>query len=190
MKTFLSSLILISINFQLVAQKKDAEIQIGYFAPYITNIGGSIGFAFELKKWETTSTSNRIKLHRLQLLSQLSYFNHPGVTNNIFFNPEIIYKWRKSNKRFYLASSIGTGYLLSSQRQEGKLNLATGNLDYQNELRNYFAPNINLGFGVDPLKNIGFYFKTLYGRKFTMGADNAAFFGVSLGILIKIKSKN
>lgn len=178
------------MSYTVMAQKRTQEWQIGYFAPYITNIGGTIGHTLDIKKLGTSSIKQKKSVHRLQLLSQVSYFAQLKVSNNISLNPEIVYRWNKTDKHFFLSSSIGAGYLVSFQRQEGTVNLATGEIVYRNEAINYFLPNLNVGIGLDPKYHFGYYLKGTYGRKISPETADAAFFSISTGMIIKFYSKN
>ena len=189
------SFILLSIFIGLVslsgvAQKKNGEWQFGYFAPYLTHVGGTAAFAFDLNVLGGDSNVKSKSEHFLQISSQLGYFTQSKVSQNILLNPELVYRWKKSGKRFFLSSSVGTGYLLSFQRQDGVLNLGTGEIDYRYDALNYFLPNINLGLGLEPKKHLGFYLKATYGRKISVHNANAAFVGVSAGIILKFTLKD
>jgi hypothetical protein len=70
------------------------------------------------------------------------------------------------------------------------LNLGTGEIDYRYDALNYFLPNINLGLGLEPKKHLGFYLKATYGRKISVHNANAAFVGVSAGIILKFTLKD
>lgn len=177
------------ISFSVVAQKKDLEWQLGYFTPYLSNMGGTVGCAFDLKELGEDSREQRKSKQRLQLLTQLGYFTQTNVSHNILLNPEWVYKLNRLNKRFFLTSSVGTGYLLAFQRQDGALNLGTGEIDYRYEALNYFLPTLNIGFGVDPKKHLGFYFKTSYGRKLSAQNANAGFFAISSGLILTFNAK-
>lgn len=179
-------LLLLAAWGNLAAQSKYTELQIGYYAPYFSNMGFTIGYGIDLKTWEKSADNKRGKTNRLQLLPQISYFNQPNTAHNLLVNPEAVYKWSKTGKRFYLTASIGTGYLLSVQRQTGTLSLSTGEIDYQNKRLHFFVPTASLGLGVDPRKKIGFFLKAFYGRKFSTSQTNSAFIGLSTGILIKL----
>ncbi len=187
MKKFKTSLLFLVALFiscsHLLAQKKAMEWQVGYTAPYLVNAGGNAGVAIDI------STFNKPKSnHRLQVLSQLSYFSQFNIAHNLLVNPEIVYKWNRTSKRFYLSSSFGFGYLLSFQKQDGTLNLATGETDYRYDALHYFLPNFNLGFGIDPKKRLGFYFKATYGKKYGSKNISSGFAGVSTGLIIKFNS--
>ena len=171
------------------AQNRSGELQIGYFAPYVVNMGATVGYSIDLKKWEKTAVKKRNKVNCLQLLTQISYFGQINTSNNILLNPELSYKWSKQGKRVYLTSSIGTGYLFSIQKQEGAVNLSNGDIDYKNSVQQYFLPSLNLGFGVAPRKSIGFYFKASYGRKLSPKHADSGFLALSTGITIKIIHK-
>jgi hypothetical protein len=93
------------VSLNGVAQKNNGEWQLGYFAPYLLNSGGVVGRTFELKK--VGGDSNVHNIHSLQLLTQLGYFRHSKVSHNFLFNPELVYRWKKSGKRFFLSSSVG-----------------------------------------------------------------------------------
>lgn len=173
----------------VLAQNNNKEWQVGYFAPYISNMGGTVGYAFDLRELEDNSTEQRKSKHRLQVLTQLGYFTQANVSQNFLLNPELVYRWNKLDKRFFLTSSVGTGYLLSFQRQDGSLNLGTGETDYRYDALNYFLPSSNIGLGVDPKKHLGFYFKATYGRKLSIQNANAAFVGISTGLIVTFNSK-
>lgn len=177
------------VSSSVVAQKKDMEWQVGYFAPYLSNMGSIVGCAFDLKEFGVDSKEQRKSKHRPQLLTQLAYFWQTNVSQNIMLDPELVYRWNTLDKRFFLSSSVGAGYLLSFQKQDGTLNLGTGEIDYRNKALNYFLPTLNMGLGVDPKKHIGFYLKTTYGRKFSTQNANAGFFAVSTGLILKFTSK-
>ena len=177
------------VSSSVLAQNNNKEWQVGYIAPYISNRGGTVGYAFDLKELGDHSTEKRQGRQRLQFLSQLGYFTQPNVSRNLLFNPELVYRWNKSDKRFFLTSSVGAGYLLSFQRQVGTLNLGTGEIDYRYDALNYFLPTLNLGLRVEPKKHLGFSFKVSYGRKLSTQNVNAAFVGLSTGLIAKFNSK-
>jgi len=177
------------VSSSIVAQIKNKELQIGYFAPYLSNMGGSIGYVIDLNKFQEDSKEQRKSMQKVQLLTQLGYFTQNNVSQNILFNPELVYRWQKLDKRFFLFSSVGTGYLLSFKRQDGTLNLGTGETDYRFETLNYFLPTLNIGFGVDPKKHIGFYFKTTYGRKLNTQNADAGFVGILTGFILNFDNK-
>jgi|688.fasta_scaffold233186_1 hypothetical protein len=185
----LSVFIGVMSNFA-VAQNNNKEWQVGYFAPYISNMGGTVGYAFDLKELEDNSKEKRKRKQRLQFLTQLGYFAQTNVSRNLLLNPELVYRWNKSDKRFFLTSSVGAGYLLAFQRQDGTLNLGTGEIDYRYAALNHFLPTLNLGLGVEPKKHLGFFFKATYGRKLSVQNANAAFVGLSTGLIIKFHPKN
>lgn len=108
----------------------------------------------------------------------------------MLFNPEVLYQWQKRDKRFFLLAALGTGYLLTFKKEDGILNLGTGEIEYSYKQLHSFVPNISLGFGVAPRKAFGFYFKAYYGRQLRFDAVNTAFIGLSTGILIHLKYKN
>ncbi|MFN4000346.1 hypothetical protein [Algoriphagus sp.] len=177
------------VSSALVAQNSNKEWQVGYFAPYLSNMGGTVGYAFDLKELGDNSTEQRKSKQRLQILTQLGYFAQTNVSHNFLLNPELVYRWNKSDKRFFLTSSVGLGYLLAFQRQDGTLNLGTGKIIYRYDDLHYFLPSLNIGLGVDPKKHLGFYFKATYGRKLSIQNANAAFVGISTGLIVTFNSK-
>jgi hypothetical protein len=189
-KNILFSIFIGLLSSSVLAQNNNKEWQVGYFAPYISNMGGTVGFAFDLKELGDNSKEKRKSKQRLQILTQLGYFTQTNVSQNFLLNPELVYRWNISNKRFFLTSSIGAGYLLAFQRQDGTLNLGTGEIEYGYDALNYFLPTLNLGLGVEPKKHLGFFFKATYGRKLSVQNANAAFVGLSTGLIIKFHPKN
>lgn len=163
-------------------KKKGSEWQIGYLAPYVTHIGGSIGYGLDL-------TKSVEKRQHLQLLTSINYFSQLQVSKHIFVNPELSYRWHTSGKRFFISTAVAPGYLISFQRKEGLLNLATGNIDYRYDVLHSFLPNLNVGLGLEPKKSIGFYIKATYGRRFNPESIQAAFMALSTGLIIKLNSE-
>lgn len=174
----------------IVAQNKAIEWQLGYFAPYLSNTGSTVGCSFNLKDLQVGSPEQKKSKQRLQCSAQLGYFTQTNVSKNIFFNPELVYKWNKQDKRIFLTSSVGAGYLIEFQKQDGKLNLQTAETSYKYKPLNNFLPNLNFGFGVDPKKQIGFYLKGTYGSKIRNQNTNAAFVGFATGLIFKFNTKN
>jgi hypothetical protein len=179
---------IVSFCHRFSAQEHNTSFQLGYFAPYLTGVGGTFGCTFDLKSPKLGADGKGAWLHVLQFAPQLGYFTQLNVSHNVVINPELVYRFKKADKRFFVFSSIGTGYLWSLQRQEGTLNLGTGEMDYQNAAQNFFLPNINVGLGMEPKNAIGFFFKTTYGRKISSSLPNSAFFGLSAGIILRLKS--
>jgi hypothetical protein len=189
-KNILFSIFIGLLSSSVLAQNNNKEWQVGYFAPYISNMGGTVGYAFDLKELGDNSKEQRKSKQRLQILTQLGYFTQTNVSQNFLLNPELVYRWNKLDKRFFLISSFGAGYLLAFQRQDGTLNLGTGEIDYRYDALYYFLPTLNFGLGVEPKKHLGFFFKATYGRKLSVQNANAAFVGLSSGLIIKFHSKN
>ena len=177
--------IVFTANLKLKAQAP--PIYISYCAPYAIQTGGKIGTSFDLKQWESKTKKDISKTHRLQFSPQLAYFAFPTVQQNLLVNSELIYRYNKSDKRFYPKAGIALGYLWANQKKEGTVNLGTGEISYESENLHYFVPTLNLGFGGDPKKHIGYFFNAFYGRKFSAQAENDAFFGLEFGISIHLK---
>ncbi|MDP5170343.1 MAG: hypothetical protein NWR72_08850 [Bacteroidia bacterium] len=172
-----------------LSQERDIEWQVAYFAPYLSNIGGSLGRTFTLKELGENAKERRKSQQRLQLLTQCSYFTQSNVSQNLVLNPELVYRLNKSDKRFFFTSSVGAGYLLAFQRQDGSLNLGTGEIDYRYDAINYFLPSLNIGLGIDPKKYLGLFIKATYGGKLSVQNTNAAFFAISTGLMLRLHSK-
>lgn len=98
----------------------------------------------------------------------------------------MVYKWNKSNRKVFLTTSIGFGYLVSFQRQEGILDLSTGKIDYHYHSLNYLLPNANIDIEINPMKRLGFYIKSTYGRKLNFNNPNISYFVLSTGLILNI----
>lgn len=170
------------------AQRGSDEWQVGYYSPYVTNVGGSLGYLHGLREWQPDSLRGRRSTHRIALESQVAYFAQPGVAHNVLLNPGVEYRWQGAS-RFFLSASVSTGYLLILQRQEGSVNLASGEVTYTNRSIHSFLPSISAGCGVEPKKVLGFYFKVFYGRQIGQ-EEGVGFLGLSTGLTIRMKSKS
>jgi hypothetical protein len=169
------------------AQGTPGEWHVGYFSPFLTNVGISLGYEHELRKWQPDSLSGRKSTHRIGFASQVGYFHQFGVAHNVLLNPGVSYRWR-GRSRFFLSTAIGTGYLLSLQRQDGSVNLATGDVSYRSLPLSYFLPNVSVGCGVEPKRVLGFYFNVFYGRQISQD-DGVGFLGLSTGVIVLMRSK-
>lgn len=172
-----------------LSQTRKSEWQVGYFAPYLTQVGALAGLAFDIKTWSTLSETVKSE-QRLQILTQWGYFRQIHVSDNIILNPEMVYRWNKKGHRFFVNSSAGAGYILSFQRQEGTLNLGTGESANSYESIHYFVPTVSVGIGIDPKKYPGFYLKASYGRKLSVQNDHDAFMSLAAGVIYRFTSKN
>ncbi len=170
------------------AQRGSDEWQVGYYSPFLTNVGGSLSYLHGLREWKPDSLNGRKSTHCIRLESQVAYFAQPGVAHNVLLNPGVEYRWRGMS-RFFLSASVSTGYLLTLQRQEGSVNLASGEVTYTSRPVHSFLPSISAGCGVEPKKMLGFYFKVLYGRQISQ-SEGMGFLGLSTGVIITMHSKN
>lgn len=171
------------------AQAPSNEWQLAYFSPFASGLGGLFGFAFGIKEWEGASTTKKKHVHALQLLNQLGYYTQANVSHNLIFNPELVYRWNKTENPFFLSTSIGGAYLLSFQRQLGTLNMATGETDYRHQEISYFLPNVNASLGYIVKKHVGFSLKATFGQKLNNKNAHAAFVGLSATLTIRFKAK-
>ena len=181
---------MITISLNAIGQTKPMEIQVAYWAPYLVNMGASVGYGVEIQQWNGSVDAPSKHTHRLQLLGQIGYYTQLDVNHNAALNPELVYKWNRTGKRFFLMSSIGAGYLVSWQRTSSRLNLGSGELDHAYQERNIFLPTFNIGLGVDPKKHVGFHFKAFYGARLSGQTPSSSFFGLATGITININPKD
>jgi outer membrane receptor protein involved in Fe transport len=175
MKTLPFCCLLLGLCF---ARPASAQLQVGYFAPWLTNVGGTVGYAFA---WKDGAQ------HQLQVLPQLSYFSQLQVSSNVMLHPELVYRRGGAERRFYWSSSVGAGYLLSLQRQDGTVDLGSGDLTHRTVSLHHFVPSVGLGLGLAPRKRLGYYLKASYGRSFRANAENAAFYGLSAGLVFQLQ---
>jgi hypothetical protein len=185
--TWIISIFLSSSCTVIKAQSAHSEWQLGYYAPFISNRGVAVGYAFEVVNRKSEQNSEAKRQNQIQFLAQGSYFTQLEVSHNYLVNLEWVYKWNVTQKRFFLSTSVGTAYLLSLQRQEGILNLSTGDIDYRYQAKNYFLPNVNFGLGIDPKKHVGFYLKATYGRTWSSQNAQATFLSLSTGMIVKFQ---
>ena len=165
-------------------QQKSLPIHVSYYAPYFIQFGGKIGTTHSLKSWKA---EEKLRTQEIKLSPELAYFSNPKVQRNGMLNAIVTYTSRKDMGNLYPTYGLGLGYMLSSQRQGGAVNLGTGEIEYTNKIINHLVPTLNLGLAKDPKKKLGYYFRTFYGRKLTFGAENSAFFGAELGLNFRLK---
>ena len=168
---------------------QEIPLQISYYAPYGVQYGGKISTIFTYKNWPADSTNTQWS-HQFQIGPQLAYFVFPQVQQNVLINAEFLFRTQKIGSRFYPLGAIGLGYLISVQQQDGTIHLGTGKVTHNSTTLHQFVPTVNLGFGVDPKKHLGFYFKAFYGGKTILKEENEALFGAELGLHIVFKKTN
>lgn len=167
-----------------VGQNSPKSIQIGYFAPYVTFTGFSLGYAHIFKEWNSSSDSGEIRVHKLQFVPTVGYFNQWSVANGMLFNPEMMISRRMEKKRTYVSAHLGGGYMISAQRRGSTVDLGTGNVEYDIDWLHQFVPNLGFGFGIEPKKVIGIFTKAQYGRLIGGNRPPAAYFAVSIGLTV------
>ena len=183
-KTIFIFLVLISSN--LLAQQKESSIpiNIGLYGAYFTQPGIKVGTEIPLKKW-----SNKKEI-TLFVSPQIGGFVRLRNHTSFIVNGDIGYKIKRNKRNFYIAPSIGLGYLLSSQILSQTVDLSNGDIiDKDREVRNYFLPTVNLEFGREKSK-IGWYSKLSYGRKVSSKIEDSGFFALEIGIKFTIKRKH
>lgn len=183
-------LILLAWGTGLFAQKDKPAVFLGYFAPYGSQFGGKAAVSFHVKNWKKEDQTEARRTHQFYLSPQFGYFVFPSVQRNYLFNLESVYQRTRPNKRFAPTASVGLGYLLARQQQEGAVHLGTGEITYEVTSLHYFTPTIGLGFNIIPKKVIGYYLKGFYGRKITSQQENAAIFGLEGGLIFNVGYKN
>lgn len=171
------------------AQNQGPEVQVAYVAPFLSQSGGSLGAAFQVHSNDRIGRKGRTQIQSIKILPQFTYFRQREASTNFFFHPELVYKLQKQNGRSYLLASLGVGYLATFQRQEGRLDLGSGEIEYDRELLHGFFSGLNAGIGVDLRANFGLFVKATYGRAWRFGTPNTAFFGATVGAQFTLKAK-
>lgn len=178
-------------NLSLVAQQQNKVIplSIGLYNPYFIQPGIKIGTAFNLKKWEI-DTSDKIKSGSLFASPQMGIFTRLQNHVSYMLNLDLGYNAINNKRRFYIAPSLGLGYLITDQVLSTTIDLSNGNIvGKDREIRNYFLPTINFEFGKGMNKKIGWFAKLSYGRKISFKIEDSAFFAFELGLKFFIRKR-
>ncbi|MEM6299663.1 MAG: hypothetical protein AAF740_13320, partial [Bacteroidota bacterium] len=164
------------------AQKEEngRMLSVSYFTPFVTQPGIKVSTAFRLKE---------VKDNQLSIRPHFTWFMQSELHQNFILGGDISYTIRKPEKYFYLAPSVGVGYLLSIENTEGSVNLGSGDIEQERETLHYFLPTLNFELGKLPKKRLGYFFRAFWGRKMTGQEVNSAFFGAELGIIYAFKKK-
>lgn len=180
MRPLLLLLLLLFGNTALRAQSPEAEIQIGYIAPFGTHIGAFAGYASALKNRDSVPTGRQQWWWQLQG----GYFMQHNVSNTVFMHPELQMRKKWAEGRFCFFISVGSSFFYTIRKQEGTLDLANGKVSYQKEGEAYIVPRLSLGVGSVPRKRWGGFFRVSYGRQWGINETNQAFFGGAAGIIL------
>ncbi|MCP4439324.1 MAG: hypothetical protein GY810_10330 [Aureispira sp.] len=182
MKKVALFVILLITTFKLFAQQKDKLISIGYYAPYAIQSGVKIGSFFNIKEW-VKEKDVKLKFSSLFISPQIGVFFRPRNHTSFVLNADMGYKITNSKQNFYISPSLGFGYLIANQVLSNTITLNSGDVAKRDrELRHYFLPTINFGFGNYANKKIGWYTKLSFGRKMSPTIEDATFFAFELGL--------
>lgn len=190
MRLTLLTLPLLLISCCLCGQSNGLTASVGYFAPYGVQYGAKAGITIPWKNWESEKKEDQFRTYNVTIDPQIGYFTYPKVQNNFLINMDLAIHTRKNDKRFSPMASVGIGYLLGLQKQDGTVNLATGEINFETNTLHYFVPTVNLGFDISSKKSLGFYFKGFFGRKIIRELKDSSFFGAEAGITFNIHQKN
>jgi len=84
---------------------------------------------------------------------------------------------------------MGSSLAYILRKQEGTLNLANGDIEYQTEGTLFIIPRISLGMGVAPRKRLGGYLQVSYGQQMGGDVGRQAFFSAAAGLALRMHSK-
>ena len=163
-------------------------ISVSYFSPFVIQPGIKLSSSFTLKSWNSNNKKHERNNH-LFISPQLGFFSQRKTSKNYLINTEAGIRSNKINKKLYIASSLGIGYLISSVSQYGSVHLGTGKVTTEKVIQNRFLPTINLELGSQQWKNVGYYVRLFYGRTVAFKTTDSAFTGVELGVNFNIKNK-
>lgn len=184
-KLFLFSFsLLLSSGLFSQSQLFNNNVSLGYLAHMGIQPGIKIGSDFTLKSFNSEGGYKG-----LFLSPQLAYFVNPEINNNFLLNVEFGYKTQKPGKTFYSAFSIGSGYKLQSYIKSVNVDLGSGDLSQNRELRHYFVPTINYEFGMAFRKSTGWYSKLTYGHEYLGAEGTSMIISIELGLKVYF-SKN
>jgi len=189
----LALLLVLFISDYLIAQtnKRHVPISIGIYAPYGTQPGGNIGTHIDLKEWETEKISKEktyINSKKLFFSPQLGIFVRPKNHTSYILNVDIGYRMKRSNRRIYIAPSLGLGYILENRILGKTIDLSNGNnIDKDKELRHLLLPTLNFEISKEPKKQVGWFLKLSYGRKISSQIEDSAFTSLELGIKFNLQ---
>ena len=172
-----------------MGQSSKIPISIGYFAPYGVHLGGKIGTSFELKQLEI---GNKSKVHSLSISPQLGYFSYFSYTNvhrGLALDANLDLRRYASNQQFYGLAAIGLSYHSLFEKVSTAVNLGTGETINDVQTTHYFVPTFNLGFGQDPNKWLGYYFKASVGQRINTTVGSSLFVSAELGLTFNLKNE-
>lgn len=170
-------------------EKVDLPISVGLYGAYIIQPGLKIGTTFTFKEWNKEK-NYIIKQSSLFVSPQMGVFMRPKNHISYVINADVGYKMNRTIKRFYVAPSLGLGYLLENRTLSTTIDLGSGDIiGKDKELIHYFLPTINFEFGQEGKNKVGWYSKLSYGRKISQQLEDSGFFALEIGIKINLEHK-
>lgn len=173
---------------QLYGQKKQPiPIHIGLYAPYAFHPGIKIGTVFSLEDWQIEDGAIT-KSRSYYVSPQVGVFSRISNHTSYLLTTDLGYRRSSNDSKLYLATSIGLGFLMENQTLGSTVDLSNGTVTNKDkELRSYFLPTLNIEFGKESIRKLGWHSKFSYGRKISTPREDSGFFALELGLRLLIR---
>jgi hypothetical protein len=161
-------------------------LRVGYYGPYFDQYGLSIGTSFDRNFW-LTGDDYIAHQHAWSLSPQIAYFVRSNTHQNWFVNVDYGRKSLLKSGNAYRKMGIGAGYQLSQRVLSRSVDLATGDQTKTSTNIHYFVPTLHFEYGRRTDRAFDWYGKAFYGRRISQGREDSAYFGLELGVQLKLK---
>lgn len=173
----------------MLAQDQKPAITLSYYSPFGNQFGSRVGTNFQFKK-DGQERDEHTSHGSIFLHPQVGFFIHPSVSQNYLINTDLGFKRSFSGRQIYFASSIGLGYLLSSEIVGVSVDLGSGELVREKENRSSLLPTFTIELGSGKQRRLTFYYRLFYGRRIAFGDENSSFFGLEVGTRFLMHAQN
>ena len=178
--------ITILLFFSCACLATNLPLRIGYYAPYFNQYGLSIGTSFDRNFW-LTGDDYIAHHHAWSLSPQIAYFIRSNTHQNWFANVDYGRKSLLKSGNAYRKMGIGAGYQLSQRVLSSSVDLATGDQTKTSTNIHYFVPTLHVEYGRQKERFFNWYGKAFYGRRISNVSEDLAYFGLELGVQLKLK---
>lgn len=160
------------------------QYHIGYFAPFVTNSGISVGSSHVV--YQMPSSENQPGANILAFTPEVSYYTQYNTNQSLLFNPGFSYGFRHHAKSNIFFFSAALGYLYTWQKYKSSIPLSNGKPKYFIAHEHYFLPNFQFNFQKQLKSNLGLFVKTTLGRQIRVKRSQNLFFAIGGGLYFSV----
>ncbi|MEL6180235.1 MAG: hypothetical protein AAFS10_14840 [Myxococcota bacterium] len=162
-------------------------VRLGAFAPYAIQPGGRLAafYAFHLDPPDATLDTDVLRTN-LFVGPEVAVFTRPQVHTSVLAGVLFGYRLLTQPRDRFHEFALGAAYLAEFQIVSLDVELATGDLTKNRELRNYLVPTVHYTFGRELSGVWGWYLDVAVGRMMSREVPSALYFNAGAGVQVRL----